>query len=144
MKRIKRTLKLLYRIYLDLLQYQYKLVTGAKTRVLEYRLDLRRRRVRLMRVMVRRVPDLVARVRRVRQRRRVLMVRRRGRVAVMMMGRRVYVAVTVAHRMRVVRSGGAVHVVQQVVVSRQRVVLQVKYVRQEGLAAPLMELQVTV
>lgn len=69
-----------------------------------------------MRVMVRRVTDLVAGVRRMRQRRRVLMVRCRGRVAVMMMGRRVYVTMAVAHRVCVVRPGRAVYIVQQVVV----------------------------
>jgi len=65
-----------------------------------------------MRMMMRRVRDLVAGIRRVRQRRRVLMMRRRGRVAVMMMGRRVYVTVAVAHGVRMVRPGCAVHVVQ--------------------------------
>lgn len=94
-------------------------------------------------MMVRRVRDLVAGVSRV-QRRRVLMMRRRWRVAVMMMGRRVYVTVAVAHRVRVVRPGRAVHVVQQVVVRRQRVVLQVQDVRQKGLTTPLVEFQVAV
>lgn len=67
-------------------------------------------------MMVRRVTDLVAGVRRVRQRRRVLMVRCRSRVAVMMMRRRVYVTMAVTHRVCVVRPGRAVYIVQQVVV----------------------------
>jgi hypothetical protein len=74
----------------------------------------------------------------------VLMVRRRGRVAVMMMGRRVYVTVAVTHRVRMMRPGRAVHIVQQIVVGRQRVVVQVQDVRQQGLTTPLMEFQVAV
>lgn len=69
---------------------------------------------------------------------------RRGRVAVMMMGRRVYVTVAVTHRVRMVRPGRAVHVVQQVVVRRQRVVLQIQDIRQKGLTTSLVELQVAV
>lgn len=66
------------------------------------------------------------------------MMRRRGRVTVMMMGRRVYVTVPVAHGVRMVRPRRAVHVVQQIVVRRQRVVVQVQDVRQKGLATPLV------
>lgn len=51
------------RLYLNLLQDQHELVTGAEARVLEYRLDLRRRRVLRMRMMMRRVRDLVAGIR---------------------------------------------------------------------------------
>lgn len=72
------------------------------------------------------------------------MMRRRRRVAVMMMGRRVYVTVAVAHGVRMVRPWRAVHVVQQIVVGRQCVVVQVQDVRQQGLAAPLMKLQIAV
>lgn len=78
-----------------------------------------------MRMMMRRVRDLVAWVRRVRQRRRVLMMRCCGRVAVMMMGCRVYMTMAVTHRVRVVRPRRTVHVVQQVVVGCERVILQV-------------------
>lgn len=83
-------------------------------------------------------------IRRVRQRRRVLMVRRRGRAAVMVMRRRVYVTAAVADRVCLMRPGCAVHVVQQIVMRRQRVVVQVQDVRQQRSAASLVELQVTV
>jgi len=59
----------------------------------------------------------------------MLMMRRRRRVAVMMMGRRVYVTVAVAHSMRMMRPGCAIHVIQQIIVRRQRVVVQVQDVR---------------
>lgn len=93
---------------------------------------------------MRRMRDLMSGIRCVRQRRRMLMVRRRGCVAMMMMGRRVYVTVAVTHRVRVMRSGCAVHIVQQIVVRRQRVVIQVQDVRQEGFTTPLVQLQITV
>lgn len=95
--------------------------------------------------MVRRVAKLVSRrvrgrrVGRVGQRRLVLMMRRRrGRVRMMMVVRRhVHVAV-------VMRPGRAVYVVQQIVVRRQRVVLEVQDVRQQRLAGALVQLQVAV
>lgn len=70
------------------------------------------------------------------------MMRRRS-VTVMMMRRRVYVTVPVAYRV-MVRARGTVHVIQEVVVGRQGVVLEIQDVRQEGFAAPLMKLQVAV
>lgn len=93
---------------------------------------------------MRRMRDLVAGIRRVRQRRRVLMMRRRRRVAVMMMGRRVHVTVTMTHGMGMVWPGCTVHVVQQIVVGRQRVVVQVQDIRQERLATPLGKFQIGV
>lgn len=61
-----------------------------------------------------------------------------------MMGCRMYVTVTVTHRVRVMGSGCAVHIVQQIVVRRQRVVIQIQDVCQEGLTTPLVQLQIAV
>ena len=81
-----------------------------------------------MRMMMRRVTNLNrCRIRGVCQWRRVLMMRRCS-VAVMMMGGRVYVTVPVAHRV-MVGARGAVHVVQQIIVGRQSVVLEVQDIR---------------
>lgn len=91
--------------------------------------------------MMRRVTDLNRpRISGVCQWRSVLMMRRRS-MAMMMMGRRVYVAVPVAHRV-MVRARGIVHVVQEVIARRQCIVIEVQHIRQEGLAAPLTKLQV--
>lgn len=97
--------------YLDLFQYKDELVAGAEARALQYSLDLGCAGFGWMLMMMRRVTDLMSRVRGMRQRRAVLMVRRRRRrVTVMMMRRRVYVTVSVTHRM-MMRTGGAVHIV---------------------------------
>ena len=94
-------------------------------------------------MMVGRVAELMARrVRRLRigrvgHRRLMLMVgRRRGRVRMVMMMRGRVVMMMGPRR--------AVHVVQQIVVRRQGVVLEVEHVRQQRFARALVQLQVAV
>lgn len=79
-------------------------------------------------MMVWRVTNLMCpRIRGVCQWRCVLMMRRRC-MSMMMMGRRVYVTVPVAHRM-MVGTGCTVHIVQKIVVGRQCIVLEIQDIR---------------